>query len=59
MYMYMHIYICGKALYQNTIIELGIGIASSFSGMALSAFWKRALRMDLLYVPENTSVYTT
>ena len=32
-----------KALYSNTIFELVIGIASSFSGMALNSFWKRAL----------------
>ena len=32
-----------KALDLNTIFELGIGIASSFSGMTLNAFWNRAL----------------
>ena len=35
-----------KALYQNTIFELCIGIRSSLSGMALSAFWKRALQIS-------------
>ena len=34
-----------KALYQNANFEHGIGIAKSFSGMALNAFWKRALYM--------------
>ena len=32
-----------KVLYQNAIFDLGIGITSSFSGMVLNAFWKRAL----------------
>ena len=42
---YVHIYTyiyMWKALYQNPIFELGICIASSFSGMVLNAFWKRA-----------------
>ena len=30
-------------LYQNTFFELGIGIVSSFSGMALKAFMKKKL----------------
>ena len=42
---YKHIHMW-NALYQNTIFELSIGIASAFTGMALSAFWKRALNMD-------------
>ena len=37
-----------KALYKNTIFELSIGIASSFSGMALNTFWKRAVQLDVL-----------
>ena len=37
-----------KALYQNTIFEHGIGIASSFSGLVLNAFWKRALHIFFL-----------
>ena len=32
-----------KALYQITTLELGFGIARSFSGMAINAFWKRQL----------------
>ena len=43
-YVYVYTYTdMWKTLYQNTIFELGIGIAISFSGMALTAFWKRAL----------------
>ena len=38
-----------KALYQNTIFKLGIGIANSFSGMTLNMFWKRALHI-LIYI---------
>ena len=37
-----------KALYRSTILELGIGIASSFSGMVLNAGFfggKRALHL--------------
>ena len=34
-----------KALYQNIIVELGIGIACSFPGMALNTFWKRAFHI--------------
>ena len=30
-----------------TIYEIGIGIASLFLGMALIAFWKRALHMKI------------
>ena len=45
-YIYIYIYIyythMWKTLYQSTIFEIGIGIASSFSGMTLKAFWKRA-----------------
>ena len=44
MYACTHIYM-SKALYRNTIFEPGIGISSSFSGMSLNAFWKRALHM--------------
>ena len=32
-----------KAQYQNTITELSIGITSSFSGIALNAFWEKEL----------------
>ena len=35
-----------KTLYKNTIFEPGIGIGSSFSGMALNASWKRALQIE-------------
>ena len=44
----MHNYICihrpiyEKALFQNMISELGIGIANSIFGLPLIAFWKRA-----------------
>ena len=41
--MYMNKYVCGKLFTKDAIFELGIGIASLFSGMALNAFWKRAL----------------
>ena len=34
-----------KSLYQNTISELDIGIACTFSGIAFNAFWKRALHL--------------
>ena len=43
---YIHMW---KALYQNTILELGIGIASSFSEMVLNVFWKRALHLFVVY----------
>ena len=39
-----------KALCQNAIYEPCIGIATSFSGMALSAFWKRALHVYRAYI---------
>ena len=43
-YVHIYAYICmWKAHYQNTIFELDIGAASSFSEMALSTFCKRAL----------------
>ena len=32
-----------KVLFQKTIYEFSIGIASPFCGMALIAFWKRGL----------------
>ena len=38
---YVNIYVL-KALFQNTIYELSIGIASHFIGMAVITFWKRA-----------------
>ena len=41
----MHIYLCEKLLTKTTIFELGIGMASSFSGMALNTFWKRAVHI--------------
>ena len=37
-----------KVLYRNTIVELGIGSGSSFSGMDLSTFWKRAFHINQL-----------
>ena len=43
-YTYTHMW---KALYWNTIFEFSISIPSSFSRMALNAFWKRALRISL------------
>ena len=46
-----------KVVYQNTIFELRIGLASSFSGMVLSAFWKRALRMFLLLPNKSVQFY--
>ena len=48
LYIYMYACICEEILYKNTIFELSIEIASTFSGMALNAFWKRALHV--LYV---------
>ena len=50
MYIDTHIHICEKLFYQNIIFELGIGIANSFSGMALNAFWKRAVNIYLLFL---------
>ena len=48
---YVHICIYNihawKALYQSTIFELGIGIASSFSGMVLNAFLERKKALQL------------
>ena len=44
-----------KLFNRNTIFELGIGIGSSFSGMTLNMFWKRALHLfDLLQFPFKT-----
>ena len=44
----------GKALYQDSIFELGTGIASSFSGMELNAFWERALHLYIsIYIIFN------
>ena len=40
----MHLYICEKLFTKNALFELGIGVANSF-GMALNAFWKRALHI--------------
>ena len=37
-----------SSLPKNTIFELGTDTASSCSGMALNAFWKRALPMSIL-----------
>ena len=40
------IYICtysSRALFQNIIFELGIGIGNTISELALIAFWKRAI----------------
>ena len=42
-----HICIREKLFTKNTIFELGIGIASSFGGMALNTFRKRALHIDI------------
>ena len=44
MYIYTHVK-SSLAPYQNTILERGIGIARSFSGIALNAFWKRGLHI--------------
>ena len=44
MYAY-YTYVKNSLLKVNRIFELGIGIATSFSGMALNAFWKRALHI--------------
>ena len=50
-----------KALYQNTVFNFGIDIASSFSGMALNVFWKRALHMYIythFFICEKLFSYT-
>ena len=62
-YVILYTYTMCKALYQNTIFELGI--ASSFSGMGLNTFWKRALRIFvylymssyILYMLYSTHIY--
>ena len=56
-YIYPHIYICEKLFSKTTIIELGIGIASSFSGMPLNAFWKRALLIHIAVHIEHLCIY--
>ena len=53
LHIYVHIYTYMnmlKALYQNTIFEFDIGIASPFLGMALNAFGKRALHIHIYLV---------
>ena len=40
-----YVYIFRRALFENKISELGIGIKTSIFGMALNAFWKRALHI--------------
>ena len=42
---YVPIYTWGKLFTKSTILELSIGIVSSFSGIALSEFWKRTLHI--------------
>ena len=42
-----------KTFYQKANFEFGIDIASSFSGMAFNAFWKRALNMSFLNRESN------
>ena len=48
-YIYKYVYNFNKFFNFNkyTIFELGIGMPSSFSGMALNAFWKRALYVQV------------
>ena len=41
----MHAHICEKLFTKNIIFELGIGIVSSFYGMAFKTIRKRALRL--------------
>ena len=48
---YICIYKCEKLFTKNIVFELGIGIANSFSGIALNAFWKRALHIAACDVP--------
>ena len=45
--LHKYVHICAyiniwKALFQNTIIEFGLGIAFSFSGMAVNAFLEKS-----------------
>ena len=42
--------------YQITVFERGIGIASSFSGMVVNAFWERALHVSFLVINDLPSV---
>ena len=58
---YVHIYPLihlWKGLYQNTIFELSIGIASSFSGMVLNVFWKIALHMFCVKLIRYNTLYS-
>ena len=62
MYIYSHIHMCEKVFTKSTIFELDIGIASSFSGMAVNAFWKRTLQIYMciyiyIYTYMCTSLY--
>ena len=60
-YIYIYIYTCirmWKAIYPNTIIILGISIASSFSGMVLHAFWKGSFHLlSQKCIPLDTSLF--
>ena len=43
---YIHtIYICEKLFTKTQSLNLSLALASSSSGMALNAFWKRALQI--------------
>ena len=42
LYIFTYIYVCEKLFTKNTIFELGIDIASSFSGMALKRFLEKS-----------------
>ena len=61
---YIYIYIRENGL-TKTIFEIGIEIASVFSGMALNAFWKRALHIYIyiyiykMRVQHNTGISIT
>ena len=52
MYIYTHIeYTSVKSsLEEKESLNFGIGIASSFSGMALNVFWKRDLDIYIYYI---------
>ena len=57
-HVYIYPYICTylwRALFQNMIPDVGIGIVTSIFGLVLSAFWKRALHIWIIIDVSNMS----
>ena len=42
MYIYMHVFICGKLFSKTEYSNLALALQDHFFGMVLNAFWKRA-----------------